>query len=211
MNDDKKIMNFVPVDPSTFEWLTTMANKQGERVNDFSGILLDELAMSNWTLPKPGESEDDNLFFWFFQEALKRRRRRELIYKAAAIYLDDPTEEAAEQLEEMCVIAGLAPEEVIGEVRDDPFSNVIKESFDGTKLGRCTRWLADAMSEHGEIRQVDLVRIGMSEGFDETMLNRAKRRINMDTETPHIQSKRVPGEKGWKWCVIEPQQQTENN
>jgi len=202
MQDDKKIMNFVPTDPATFEWLTMMANKQGERVNEFAGMLLDELAMTNWTLPEPGEKQKDGRFFWLFQEALKRRRQRELIYKAAAIYLDDPTEDAAEQLEEMCDIVGLVPEEVVGEIRDDPFSNMIKESYNGTKMGRCIRWLIESLSEHTELPQKEIVKIGMAEGYDETMLNRAKRRINLDDSTPTIQSQRIPGAKGWKWCLV---------
>jgi len=211
MNDDKKIMNFVPTDPSTFEWLTIMANKQGERVNEFAGMLLDELSMSNWTLPEPGETEKDGRFYWLFQEAMKRRKQRELIHKAAAIYLDDLTEEAADQLEEMCGIVGLVPEEVVAEIRDDPFSNVIKESYNGTKLGRCIRWLVESLTEHIELPQAEIVQIGMTEGFDETMLNRAKRRINLDRDTPMIQSQRIPGEKGWKWTIVQTEDTAKMN
>lgn len=170
MNDDKKHINYIPVDHGTFDWLVRMANQAGTRVADFAGEMLDHVAWQDWSPPEPGSSNVDGRIKWLEFEAKRRQKRHEMVYRAASIYLEDLSEQAAEQLNEMCELAGLAPEEVLEEVRSDPMSMLVRESLNGTKFGRCTQWLCKLLTGAPEVAVADVETLALDKGYNMVMV-----------------------------------------
>lgn len=199
LDKDRKRINLVDVDDETHKWLVREANKVGMSIRGYAGYLL-ENARAAWEPPTEGEPE--RLALWNYHCALGKKNLHDLAYRMAALYEYNPTEEMAERLAEQCELAGLDYREVMQRVADDPFSSLIAFSHNGTKLGECIRWLSKFLAgkQSGLPARV-LLSLGERRGYGETMMNRAKRAMNNDPESPRIISIRMA--QGWYWKLEE--------
>jgi len=195
MKDDKKRINLIDIEPDTHDWLVRLANEKGMSIKDFAGYLLDD-ARGKWK--HPDSSEPERLALWNYYEALAQEQLRKLAYRVAAMYERNQTEEMAETLARQCELAGLDYREVIQQVEDDPFSSLVAFSHNGTKLGDCISWLGDMLAgqEKGLPVRI-LIAIGKQRGFNETLMNRAKRAMNADLGSPSVTSVRKTN--NWFW------------
>lgn len=199
--DGKKCINKVWVDDETHTALLNGANKQGDTIASYAGAILDDAAISE----KPNFSDDADPFarlHWNWYRFKLKQRSIEKVHRAAAIYSENPTDENADSLEQMCADAGLDYKDVINRTKNDPFSSIVANSRNGTKYGRCIRWLPDTIVKMGgRVPVSTLNTMAAIEGFDSSMLNRVKRAINGDANTPNILSERESN--GWIWVLDE--------
>lgn len=193
--DDKKKINQIWVESETWAWLVEQANRRGELIADFTGALLDE-AIIHWQPPQ--EDEPERRIYWAWLGFIRDKQRRERIYQAASMYKENPTEEMADALAQMCEDGGLDYREVIKEVERDPFSSLIANSRNGSVLGECIRWLTKLLQEHPEGIPVRIAKIiAEKEGFSSSTMKRARGAINADLHSPSILSHKV----GHKWVM----------
>lgn len=204
-HDDKRKLNCIYVEPATHAWLVEMANSHGEMLGDFAGMVLDDIS-SNWTYPT--NEEPQRLLRWNVIEALRRKRQVDDVYKLAAIYQELQEDALADRLQEQCELAGLAYEEVIERVGNDPFSSIIANSRDGSKFGQCVKWLSQVLRDHrGAVAVNALEQAAEESGFAVSMLKQAKRAINRDPSTPTIRS--IKSGVGWTWVLEQEQEEEE--
>ena len=198
-DDKKKRINLVDVNDETHQWIVRKANEAGMSIRGYASFLL-ERARAEWKPPE--ESNPESQALWNYHQALGRKNLQDLAYRMAALYEYNQTEEMAERLAQQCEYAGLDYREVLQRVTDDPFSSLIAFSHNGTKLGECIRWLSKILAgkEMGLPARA-IFALGEREGFGETMLNRAKRAMNNDLESPRVLSVREA--QGWHWKLQE--------
>jgi hypothetical protein len=203
MNDDKRKVNLVPIDPGTHDWLVNQANITGKSIADHAGYLLDDAA-TQWE--PPTEDEPERMVLWDYHRELRKKRMRDMVYRTAELYNDNPTDTAADLLAKQCERAEMDYMEVISKVKDDPYSSLIIFSHNGTKLGECIRWLS------GTLRGIDsdfpvslLEKTAAKRGYNMAMLNRAKRAMNQDSTSPRVMS--VRKSFGWSWRMEEVEEQ----
>ena len=201
-SDDRKKLNRISVEPTTHEWLVEMANRDGEGVGDYAGALLDMLSGScKPDAPLGSDKFDDNNIqvFWSWYRFRQKERLKNRVYQAAAIYAADPDEDGAERLANMCERANMDYTEVKDRAENDPFSSLIASTRNGTKFGECMRWLPEFLTEHGGQVPVAPLRVMASQyGFTPSMLDRVKRAIQSDPDTPTIMSIRIGVAWAWK-------------
>lgn len=207
MSDDKKRINLVPIDPETHEWLVKRANAKGESIAGHAGRLLND-AMASWE--PPTEDEPERMVLWDYYRELRKKKIRDIVYRTAELYNDNPTAESAEVLAKQCERAEMDYREVIDKVRDDPFSSLIVFSYNGTKLGECIKWLSGTLRNAPMDFPVSMLeKTADKRGYNMTMLNRAKRAMNKDSESPKVISVRKPF--GWAWRMEEEPETVENS
>jgi len=199
LEKDKKRINLVDVSDETHKWIVRKANEAGMSIRGYAGFLL-ERAKTEWKPPEEGGPESQAL--WNYHQALGKKNLHDLAYRMASLYEYNPTEEMAERLAQQCEFAGLDYREVIQRVADDPFSSLVAFSHNGTKLGECIRWLSKFLAgkQNGLPARV-LFSLGDRQGYGETMMNRAKRAMNNDPESPRVISVRQA--QGWYWKLEE--------
>lgn len=203
--DDKRYVNWVPIDEEAWGWLSQQADAHGMRLNDFIGTLLEDI-FETWEPPESDEPGRRTL--WAMVRFERRRRMRERVNRAANIYEDDPTEESADDLAQMCEDAGMDYGEVLKNMRDDPFSSLTAFSRNGSVLGECIRWLPKFIQDRGGRVPVRLIQIVAGKrGFSESTVSRARRAINNDLGTPAILTKRDG--PGWTWYVRQESDEVE--
>jgi hypothetical protein len=198
MRDDKKKFSLVPVDPATHSILVGIANQEGVPPNELLGHIADTKFIS-WEIPdssKPLERAR-----WLSFKSRIRARCRDEVYRCAVSYLEHPTEKGAEDLAEQCDLVGLDYTQVIKEIKSDPFSSMVEFSRNGSKTGECIRWLAGEMLERKHISAKLVFALGQKKGFNQTVVNAAKRAINADIKSPMIKSVRTS--TGWDWAIEE--------
>jgi len=200
-DENKRSINYIPVDEDTFAWLKQQANQAGELISHFAGAVLDSASV-DWQPTITDDQSDDSKLFWKLHEIRKQKKRRDTVYRAAAIYKERPDEQTADTLSDMCEWAGLDYAEVMNQVENDPFSSIIAQSRNGTKFGSCVRWLPAFISDHnGEVAVTPLRIVASNLGYSNSMLDRVKAAINNDIDTPSIVS--VKSGKNWVWRVEE--------
>lgn len=200
MPDDKRVVSRIYVEPDTHTELLNKANEEGEPLASFIGHVLDEV-METWE-PPDADSKPEKRLYWNWVRSARRKRQRDRVYHAAAVYAAHPDERGAEALEAMCEDAGLDYSEIRQTADNDPFSSIIAASRDGTKFGACLKWLPGVLIEHdGKMATMALKAVAKEKGFSESMLDRVKRAINNDPETPRIQSVRMG--HNWEWQLVE--------
>jgi len=186
----KAALNYVPIDKETNDWLVTEANKEGIQVRVFAGLLLDEKARQYFRAAYE-KDEDQGVWdeHWYDQYSRMWARTR----RAAAIYLDNPSDEARDRLERMCTRLGKDVDEIIAEADANPFSTLVAREKEATKRGECILWLCEVMRDHGGSVDASVIyAMADQKGYSTSTLNRAKRDINNDPNTPNI----VPGRSG---------------
>ena len=196
MRDDKKKFSLVPVDPSTHSALVKIANQQGVPPNELLGNLADAYFI-NWEIPD--ESKPLERAGWLSFKSQARARCRDDVYRAASHYLEHPTEIGAEELAEQCDLVGLDYTQVIKEIKSDPFSSMIEFSRNGSKTGEAIRWLSKEMIKREQLPAKLLFALAHKAGFNQPILNAAKRAINANTSSPMIKSVRTS--TGWNWRI----------
>lgn len=199
MNDDKKKVNLIPIDEDTHKWIVKQANEQGESIANCAGRLLDEVSR---TWEPPTEDEPERMVLWDYHRELAKKRTRDMVYRTAELYNENPTSESADVLAKQCERAEMDYREVIDKVRDDPYSSLVLFSHNGTKLGECIRWLSGTLRKAASDFPVSLLeKTAAKRGYNMAMLNRAKRAMNQDSESPKVMS--VRKSSGWSWRLEE--------
>jgi len=202
--DDKRVLNFVPVEEETHSILVELANQQGIKVNEFLGLLADEWSLV-WEPPQKKRSA--RALFWNWVEMRRKKRLRDMIYQMVSLYQQlDESEELADLIEQQCEIAGISPSDLQAmhqDVARDPLSSIIAQSREGTKFSQCMGWLASTFRQIGpEIAVRDLQQLAMVEGFAWAMVNKAKAYIRDDREsTVEILSEKRGAH--WAWVMID--------
>jgi len=206
--EDKKIINFVPIDPETHTQLVELANQQGIKLNDFLGLLADEWA---FTWKPPEDKRRERALFWNWVELTRRKRMQDMVYSMVSIYQQlGESEEMADIIEEQCKVAGISPSDlqmIHAEVSSDPLSSIIAQSRGGTKFSQCLAWLSSIFRQVGpEIAVRDLRQLAKAEGFAWAMVNKAKGQIRDDPET---QVDLVSEKRGhyWVWIMLDRESQ----
>lgn len=199
-NDDKKYLTNVPIDPMTHDRLVMLANKEGVKLADLVGEMLDE-DFYGWQPPNAEEQPGQRAMYNEFR-VRQRQRLKQSVYTLAAVYKEDPTEENADILAEQCELAGLDYKEVVDRVGKDPFSSLIAFSRNGSKAGDCIKWLSETMrAAHDGLTVQQVKALADERGFKMSMVNRCKRAINNDYDSPNIVSERQS--TGWVWTLSE--------
>lgn len=194
---EKRRLNWIQVEPDTFEWLKLKANADGNSIGDHTGLLLDALAQDDEREESSGAET-----FWDWYYFIKRKRNEERVLQAAVIHLQDETEEGRDRLARLCEEAGLDMAEVLQRVGSDPFSAILAKKNDGTKFTRCMHWLPGYIqNQGGRVEVSELRRAALLEGFTPSMLDRVKGAIRDDQSLPEIVSDK-PG-KNWVWLIKE--------
>jgi len=162
-------------------------------------LMLDALARSHMVSGTTYEDDQSSVFNWdwFLQrEAMLMQAKH-----AARIHLMFPSDESGEKLEQLCDEAGLLVAEVIAEVSDDPFSSAILENRSLTLLSKCTEWLAGVLVQAGDdgVSANIMYAQAKKSGYSGSTLERAKRAINQDIDSPQVES--VRDGSGWVWRV----------
>lgn len=204
MSDVKKRINMVDIEEPTHEWLVQQANIMGMSIKDYAGYLIDDARLKKWK--KPSKDEPERLALWNYHQALIAERKKDIAYKMAAMYECDKTEEMADLLARQCELAGLDYSEVIRQVQDDPYSSLVAFSHNGTKLGECIRWLGNVLKgKKVGLPASAVFSMAHDKGYSQTMLNRAKRAMNADINSPKVLSVRKAN--GWFWQLKERSQE----
>lgn len=212
-NDEgKKKINAVLLDSEVHAWTEMEGTRQGLSPSE----LLAYFALENYLKWEPPneKSHPDVRMAWNDRRMRRRLWRKQQVEKAAAMYAEDPTQENAELLAEQCLLAGISLEEAKAGAENDPFTSIIAYSSNGTAFGECCRWLPRFILEHNDIPQPVVCTAGKKAGFDESMITRARRRINSlpDSEW-RIETKHCGA--FWRWSLVkkgqEEQQQEESH
>lgn len=131
-------------------------------------------------------------------EIMYRQRIRNVgtLKKLAHEYLEDPTEEGAEELERLCKAAGRTMETLIeGLNHNEQIAELIQENG---SISNLEMWLLEYMQPN-KLYQADSVKQDAQEaGFSVYTLGETKRRLGI----PSIRK----GKK-WYWALPEPQEQ----
>lgn len=207
--DNKKSINRVEIDTYGHAWAVGMANKHGMRLSEFCGVALSSLAVA-WKIDTDELAKADEFDAAHMELAIthlkiqQRHRLRQMVREAAVIHTQYPDDVSADQLGRMCELAGLDLTEIMGVAQSSEFGSLIAYSRDGSKFGKCLQWLAHYITEEsqdgGGVLASQIFAAGKSHGFEEQMIQRAKRRIKADPLSPTIQSRRVAS--GWVWDLL---------
>jgi len=202
--DDKKVINFIPVDPDSHSQLVELANQRGMKLNEFLGLMVDEWALT-WSPPKKKRSE--RALFWNWVDLRRRKRLQDMVYQMVSLYQQlGESEELADLIEAQCDIAGISPVDlqlIHQEVASDPLSSIIAENRQGTKFSRCITWLSETFKNLGPALSVGaLKKLAEAEGFQWSMVERAKREIR---ETWDLKVEIVSRREGshWEWVMVD--------
>lgn len=203
-SDERKVLQRIRVEPDTHDWLIREANKVGEPLDEFAGKLLDDCAIS-WKPPAVGTVESDGdrdrVVFWSWTIAMRRRRQIERMYQVAAACAENPCEETATLLEQMCDALGINYEAVMAEADENPFSSVIAFGRNGSKLSSCIKWLVELMQQRRTMTVREICALAEKKGFKESMVKQARGAINQNVSSPAIISRRTSD--GWTWELTE--------
>ena len=208
--DNKRIINRVKIDNFGYSWAVKMANKYGADLSEFCGSALASLAVA-WNsdtgeIEEVEEWDGDRMKLAINHFAHQQRHRsRQMVREVAVIHAQYPDDVSADQLAQMCAIAGMDLLEVLDAANSSEFKSIVDYSKDGSKFGECVMWLADYMTKETQDEERDSVPAAQvfaaakSNGFEEQMVKRAKQRIKADPLSPSIESRRVS--KGWVWYI----------
>lgn len=199
-NDRKYYVNHVPLDEEVHRRIVDQATLVGMRPADFVGYLTGERIKEGWKEPTPDCPE--KYVDWQLMQMKQEERMKNQVFKAAALYQKYPSEKNAECLSRMCDAARMGYNEVIKKLDDDPFSSLYLYAKNGSELGNCMRWLSTFITERGGVVPARIVKVAATrEGFSDSTLDRAKRTIMADADSPTIISDKRG--KGWVWCIKE--------
>ena len=188
---DIKYLNFVPVRRDTWVMAIMRANKEGMKLGEYCGSLIEQ-AMRE-PVPKTLDYEI---------EMIQGRTRRQndwldALYAGISEYLTHPTEEVAALLMQQCDKLGVDFKEIVGQAKSDPLSEAAREfsSDPNTKTNQCIKWVKQLMSKHNyKILAHDANTLGISAGFSLNMLAIARRRLGIPS---------VPGSGGYSWILTD--------
>ena len=199
--DDRKTVNMVEVKPHVFQWIVADANEVGERISKHIGDIL-EIMYHMGNAGKKNVTEiaqkhsPETAAIVAYQTAIREQYLRSTVRHMAALYVEKPSEDAADRLQEACDAIKIDYDEVITLARSDPFSSIIASTIGNDKIDRCTIWLLDFIKQRGKVKSGDLMQAASSAGFNERMIHRIKRNLLENPETPYIDVDRI-GNTWW--------------
>lgn len=200
MDSDKKYcyINHVPLDEDVHRRVIDQATLVGLRPADFAAYLIGEQMKLEWKEPSPDEPE--KYIDWKLMQMKRQEHMREQVFRAAALYKKNPSDENADHLSQMCDAASMAYNEVMKYIDNDPFSSLYLYAKNGSTLGSCMRWLSTFISERSGVVPAKIVKIAAArENYSDSTLERAKRTINGDMDSPMIVSEKR--KEGWVWRI----------
>ena len=105
-----------------------------------------------------------------------------------------PDERTADELHQIAEDLDLDEEAAQKFADESPFASVIAYSNNGSKMGRCQHWLASLFdSEDKKLARAAVIGIGAGQGYHESMINRASRKLRL---------KKEKGQGGiWYWAA----------
>lgn len=175
---DIKYLNFVPVSRDTWSLAIARANKEGMKLGEFCGSIIDK-AMRE-PVPQTPDYEIDMI------QARTRRHNEwmESLYANVTDYLTHPTEEVAAMLMQQCDRLGVDFKEIVNQAKSDPLSEAARElsSDPNTKTNQCIKWVRQMMEKvdyHILAREANA--LGVSAGFSKDMLAIARRRLGVQS------------------------------
>ena len=203
---DGKRINLVYVLPSTFDWLVSESNKKGDNLAHYIGTVLDDVVEG-----KLEYSESTRTKVARDMRALrdKDQMRREAL-EAAVIYRHNPSQETADLLKRVCDNAQVDYDDALEEIDGDPFSSLIHNVRTGNaKFRECMEWLTTHLTAHnGQLPSNAIMTVGGLQGYNQNLLNRVKRMIALDPDTPTIQSEKR--DNIWWWVIQHVNQDVKN-
>ena len=202
MADDKKYINYVPLNPEAFQYAIQEANKAGLKLGNWIGRQI-ELAMLRG---KQGTLESTNPHIQI-QEALWKlqdeRRTRQNVFEIAALVNENPDNETlAELLVKMCELAEISYDEVIRQTTgDSAVTSYVNYTKTQTLGSACVKWLLELLMKNGSVSQLSITKLGEPLGFREHTIKRAKSAINANDPNFRIRSNHRKSE--WEWELIQ--------
>jgi len=189
----------IPIRAVTRKWLTEQANKKGKKIGLTAGLLLDEVARDCISSMMDHDGSNSSVWNleWFLQQELAMAHAK----YAARIYLMRPTDEGMERLEIMCDEAGVLSTDTLAEVESDPFSTAVLANRATTSVSRCTEWLSGLLRQVGDEGMPSnmIYALAKEDGYSGSTLERAKRTIIQDVDSPEIEAFR-DGPR-WSWRI----------
>jgi len=202
--ENRKTVNMVEMLPHIFEWAVADANKAGEKLSKHMGDLIEELyhfsdngKKDSFTIACENSAVAKAVVL--HQRMERQQQQRSMVRHMAALYVEQPSETAADNLQVACDAVGMDYDEVIKVAEADPFSSIISKTMGKDKIDRCTVWLIDLFTKRGKVQSVELFTQANAEGYNRRMIQRVKRNLLEDPETPYIDVERI--EKSW-WYVL---------
>lgn len=134
---------------------------------------------------------------------LETRRKEDRQTMLNAIVSRGIDEKAADELHQIAIDLDLDEEEARKFAEESPFASVIAFSNNGTKMGRCQRWLAMLFTDECRLARPAVIGMGKSKGYHESMIDRASRKLSI---------KKEKGRGGtWYWMTPEANNDNSNN
>lgn len=188
---DVKYLNFVPVSRDTWILAIMRANKEGMKLGEYCGSLIEQ-AMRE-PVPKTMDYEVDMI------QARTRRHNEWLdsLYANVSDYLTHPTEEVAAMLMQQCDRLGVDFKEIVNQAKSDPLSEAARElsSDPNTKTNQCVKWVKQFMEKRShKVLAREANALGVVAGFSKDMLAIARRRFGIQSI--------LSGENGEYWWVL---------
>lgn len=194
-------LNKIFISQDAHSWLKMEANRLGMGIEEFSAFLIEKCA-AEWEVPTKSNNVDVQML-WNEFEIRRMMKRQRLAKSAADRYIESPSEFMANKTARQCELAGLDYNEVLSTAENDPFTSIINyETNDDSLFGKCVRWIIDFLYANGsEVSANVLKTVGSRHSFTESMIERAKRRINSMKEfDKRIDSHR--NSSGWTWRLV---------
>jgi len=202
--DNRKTANMVEIESHIYQWVVEDANSVGEKLSKHIGDLLNNLYhMSDGGKKSPTQVAREyspiTSAIVAYQEMERQQHRRSMVRHMAALYVEKPSEKAADSLQAACDAIDIDYDEVIKVAEADPFSSIIAKTMGKDKIDRCAVWMIDLFTKHGKMQSVELFSRANAEGYNKRMVQRVKRNLLEDLDTPYIDVDRIG--KNW-WYVL---------
>ena len=194
---DIKYLNFVPVRRDTWVMAIMRANKEGMKLGEYCGSLIEQ-AMRE-PIPKTLDYEIDMI------QGRTRRHNEwlDMLYANVSDYLVHPTEEVAAMLMQQCDRLGVDFKEIVNQAKSDPLSEAARElsSDPNTKTNQCVKWVRQMMDKRShKVLAREANALGVVAGFSKDMLAIARRRLGIQSI--------LSGENGEYWWVLSERTKT---
>jgi len=181
MSNDKKRIVYGAVDEDTHTSLAIIATANGEKIfNIINDAIVDYIQKETDKMGQ-GAPIDLKIYRSVQQARLVDRRRNQLVQIAWA-HSNNPTEESADLLNELCNEADFPVEDIIAEIESSPM--IPLGSDDGTGKFSAMRWLINFLPPGRPIKTKVIHAKGKEYNFSAGTLNAAKRELGIISKKP---------------------------